>query len=88
MDCHETCRDVVDCAIHRICYNCYQIHFFDTQALFESASRGRLIDDIENISKCQLGTPSHPDLIRVMQRHPSPLIHSTNVPYDKSCSSA
>ncbi len=44
----------------------------DAQALFDSASRRYLIDGIEKISKYQLQTPPYPDLIRTMQRHPSP----------------
>lgn len=44
----------------------------DAQALFDSASRRCVIDGIEKISKYQLQTPPYPDLIRVMQRHPSP----------------
>ncbi len=43
----------------------------DAQALFDSAPRRCLIDGIEMISKYQLQTPLYPDLIRVMQRHPS-----------------
>lgn len=44
----------------------------DAQALFDSASRRCVIDGIEKISKYQLQTPPYPDLIRTMQRHPSP----------------
>jgi hypothetical protein len=43
----------------------------DAQALVDSADRRCLIDGIEKISKYQLQTPPYPDLIRVMQRHPS-----------------
>ncbi|MBX3325408.1 MAG: hypothetical protein KF682_05870 [Nitrospira sp.] len=43
----------------------------DAQALFDSASRRCLIDGIEKISKYQLQAPPYPDLIKVMQRHPS-----------------
>jgi hypothetical protein len=43
----------------------------DAQALFDSADRRSLIDGVERISKYQLQTPPYPDLIRVMQRHPS-----------------
>ena len=43
----------------------------DAQALFNSAPRPCLIDGIEKIPKYQLQTPSYPELIRVMQRHPS-----------------
>ena len=43
----------------------------DAQAIFDSASRRYLIDGVEKISKYQLQTPPYPDLIRVMQRHPS-----------------
>jgi hypothetical protein len=43
----------------------------DAQALVDSASRRCLIDGIPKISKYQLQTPPYPDLIRVMQRHPS-----------------
>lgn len=43
----------------------------DAQALFDSASRRCLIGGVEKISKYQLQTPPFPDLIRVMQRHPS-----------------
>lgn len=43
----------------------------DAQAIFDSASRRCLIDSVEKISKYQLQTPPYPDLIRVMQRHPS-----------------
>jgi hypothetical protein len=31
-----------------------------------------VIDGVEKISKYQLQTPPYPDLIRTMQRHPSP----------------
>jgi hypothetical protein len=44
----------------------------DAQALFDSADRRCLIDGVEKISKYQLQTPPYPDLIRTMQRHPSP----------------
>jgi hypothetical protein len=44
----------------------------DAQALFDRADRRCLIDGIEKISKYQLQAPPYPDLIRVMQRHPSP----------------
>lgn len=43
----------------------------DAQALIDSAPRRCLIDGIEKISKYQLQTPPYPDLIQVMQRHPS-----------------
>jgi hypothetical protein len=43
----------------------------DAQALFDSADRRCLIDGVQKISKYQLQTPPYPDLIRVMQRHPS-----------------
>jgi len=43
----------------------------DAKALFDSASRRCLINGIEKISKYQLQAPPYPDLIRVMQRHPS-----------------
>lgn len=43
----------------------------DAQAIFDSSSRRCLIDGIEKISKYQLQTSPYPDLIRVMQRHPS-----------------
>lgn len=43
----------------------------DAQALVDSASRRCLINGVERISKYQLQTPPYPDLIRVMQRHPS-----------------
>lgn len=41
------------------------------QALIDSASRRCLINGDEKISRYQLQTPPYPDLIRVMQRHPS-----------------
>ena len=43
----------------------------DAQALVDSADRRCLIDGVEKISKYQLQAPPYPDLIRVMQRHPS-----------------
>ena len=43
----------------------------DAQTLFDNASRRCLIDGVEKISKYQLQTPPYPDLIRVMQPHPS-----------------
>jgi hypothetical protein len=43
----------------------------NAQALVDSASRRCLIDGVEKISKYQLQAPPYPDLIRVMQRHPS-----------------
>ncbi len=43
----------------------------DAQAIFDSADRRCLIHGIEKISKYQLQAPPYPDLIRVMQRHPS-----------------
>jgi hypothetical protein len=45
----------------------------DAQALVDSADRRCLIDGVEKISKYQLQSPPYPDLIRVMQRHPSPV---------------
>lgn len=44
----------------------------DAQALIDSADRRCLIDGIQKISKYQLQTPPYPDLIKAMQRHPSP----------------
>ncbi len=49
----------------------FKIGKVDAQALIDSASRRCLIDGVEKISKYQLQTPPYPDLIRVMQRHPS-----------------
>jgi hypothetical protein len=43
----------------------------DAQALVDSADRRCLIDGVEKISKYQLQTPPYPNLIWVMQRHPS-----------------
>jgi hypothetical protein len=43
----------------------------DAQAIFDSADRRCLIDGIEKISKYALQVAPLPDLIRVMQRHPS-----------------
>lgn len=43
----------------------------DAQALVDSANRRCLIDGVEKISKYQLQAPPYPDLIQVMQRHPS-----------------
>lgn len=43
----------------------------DAQALFDSAPGQCLINGVEKISKYQQQTRPYPDLIRLMQRHPS-----------------
>lgn len=49
----------------------FKISKVDAQALIDSADRRCLINGTEVISKYQLQTPPYPDLIEVMQRHPS-----------------
>lgn len=50
----------------------FKISRTDAGALFESAPRRCLIDSVEKISKYALQVAPLPDLIRTMQRHPSP----------------
>ncbi len=49
----------------------FKISQIDAQALIDSASRRCRIDGVLKISKYQLQAPPYPDLIAVMQQHPS-----------------